>query len=387
MSVIYEALNKFKKPAGNKKKFSTSQGNVIIFEDLLKKNAFSIFFLLMLVVFAVAGGLYYLYQYDVIPAGTGSLAPKIHRVTNDSLLDQSTGSQSIKSASVPDMEEPKVAGAEEFVIEHISMKETPEEPSSFPAEITVDENKRLVATASTIPQETVKKGKGVPAIIHTQFKKTAGDKRQNVQTVLVVEDMIVAQSSVATSPEVKSISESGQQVRQSGGNSVDINRYNSSHPKKISNRIPHSANKETVATTVVNTQTQLQKNMVKNNKTDFNPAIQNLNRKLQESIMQQDFTTGSEIIKKLENFLGADSAYILKLKAYFYLQNNKIEQAHQLLSRIMDDNETDLEAGLNMIVVLVQQGRLKAAQSQVDFLLNHYPGNQTLLQFKQQIGN
>ncbi len=382
MSVIYDVLNKIKKPVDKKQELSISHGNVLIFEDLFKKNALLVSILLVLVISVVVGCLYYLYQFETASSGVISIGPINHNTAEETFSTQSAEEELTKPAAAPVLEEP-----EEFVVAHIAAGTIPEEPTNFPAKVAVEGDSQKLAADISSQKATVKTVNKIPAVIRSQVEKTAGGQRQEVHPVLTVEQKMAMQSRPAIIPEAKSVSEV---VSQPGRSKLSLGSTGDQVLpvfKKISSKMRPSTLTETVSTVAVNSKKPQQKFATRNAKNDFNPTIQNLNRELRQSIERHDFAMGTEILEKLETLLGTDSNYILKLKAYFYLQNNKIDQAQKLLNRVLENNETDLEAGLNMIVVLVQQGELKKAQRQVSYLLNYYPGNQVLLHFKQQIGN
>ncbi len=387
MSVIYDALIKRKNTGDKKPEPAVSRGNVLIFDDLLKKNAIPTLLLFMLIVFAVAGGLYYLYQYEAIPHKITAATPADPEV----VAAQSIANESVESNSAPTTEGQQENGAEDtedIVVAHISTTEIPEEPTGFPEKVvTGKENNLRADTKISSRKASLETIKNSPVVMAVEDETAAENRRSETQPVLVVAPKTVTRSATMIDPEIKGISRPARQVLQPKSDPANINRNVTPASREISNKILPSAATETAPVAAVKARKQQPKSLSGNDKKNFNPAIQTLNRELQQSIAQHDFAAGHEILKKLEGFLGADSIYILKLKAYFHLQNNQFESAHRILVRVLENDVTDLEAGLNMIVVLVQRGEIKAAQRQIDFLLNYYPENQSLLHFKQQTGN
>lgn len=388
MSVIYDALIKRKKNGDKKRESVASQGNVLIFDDLIKKNAVPTLLAFVLVVFAVVGGLYYLYQYDVIPHKIAPALPADHTLLADPVAAQSVADEATESDLVTITKGQQAPAAENIVVAHISTAEIPEEPINFPKEVVTVEENRLRADA-VVPKRkaAVETVKNRSVVIEDLAETEVAGHRQEVQSVLIVAPKAGPRPATNINSEIKNTSEPGLQNLQPASGSVNISRNVLPSPKQVANKTLPFSSTEKVSGVAVTPRRQQQKIVPENDKHDFNPAIQNLNRELQQSLERHDFAAGHEIIKKLEGFLGDDSTYILKLKAYFYLRNNQFELAHRLLVRVLENDETDLEAGLNMIVVLVHQGEIKAAQRQNNFLLNYYPDNPSLLLFKQQIGN
>ncbi|NOX24717.1 MAG: tetratricopeptide repeat protein, partial [Deltaproteobacteria bacterium] len=114
--------------------------------------------------------------------------------------------------------------------------------------------------------------------------------------------------------------------------------------------------------------------------------IPRLNNDFKAAVAARNYTKSSGIIIRIARLLGPKTIYVRKLQAFLYLRENKPAKAGGILRSILREDSTDLEAGLNMIVVLIKTGKVKAARQRARQLLDYYPGNRTLLHFKQQLG-
>jgi hypothetical protein len=343
MSVIYDALKKLKKSEEGKRQQtpleSTPNANVIIFDDLLKKHAVTTYTILGLMTLAIGGLLYFLNQYEVV-----SPPPALQQITTPqpSMNPEGT-SDTEKNQDEPDL-----------VVAHIKL--APATDASVAPEVEEDASEILFTQDTTTPPVSpqVDQVTFSPAQSpHTNEEAGGGDVANDVE---VASDAVYRPEGNASkrpfTPEMNS-SEPQQHMR------APIHQVAA---------VPKPKTKPSQAT-------------------DFSPVIHTLNDELQRSILLGDFETGAEIITELEQLLGADSDYILNLKAYFYIQSNDLEKAHAILAEVLDVNERELDAGLNMIVVLCRQGELQLARLQIEQLLEYYPANPILIQFKQQLGN
>lgn len=342
MSVIYDALKKLKKSEEGKRQQmppeSTSDANVIIFDDLLKKHAVTTYTILGLLTLTIGGLLYSLYQYEVV-----SPPPVQQQI--------STPQPSMNPEGTSDTEENQ--DDPELVVAHIKLDSTPDASAAPEDE---EEASEILFTPDTTTPPASSEGKQV------EFSP--------VQSPQTGED--AGGGDVANDVEFASDA-----VYQPEGNTNKrpfTPEINSSEPQQ---QIKHPVHQAAVP----------KPKTKPSQSTDFSPVIHTLNDELQRSILLGDFETGAEIITELEQLLGAESDYILNLKAYFYIQNNDLEKAHAILTEVLNDNERELDAGLNMIVVLCRQGELQSARIQIEELLGYYPANSALLQFKQQLGN
>ncbi len=339
MSVIYDALNKLKKSKEGQRKQANpghhSDSNVIIFDDLLKKHAVTTYTIIISLSITIGYLLYLFSQADVVPVRSYQSKVSYQKLP---------ASPEEVSANI------KATETTEIAVVHIKLDPIPTEPDEFPPE----EPATTTAFTSAKPRA----------------KETPAETKQPVNT--------------PPSRRAQHLNIPPPLTEPSRRTKVDffVPERNSQAPffsQPVPTPPPQTQNPAPKELQPRGTKTI-------RNITDFSPVIHRLNEELHQSIRLHDLESSREILQELENLLGPDSYYILNLTAYFHIQNNDLDEAQKVLTLILQKNDTDLDAGLNMIVVLCRQGKLKPASRRINTLLDYYPANPTLLHFKQQLG-
>jgi hypothetical protein len=80
-------------------------------------------------------------------------------------------------------------------------------------------------------------------------------------------------------------------------------------------------------------------------------------------------------MKALIELKGADSDFVIKLKAFQLVKAGAYSQAETLLRKLLAVNETDLEAGYNLAVIELKTGRSAQARKRLLQLREFYPGD------------
>jgi hypothetical protein len=79
------------------------------------------------------------------------------------------------------------------------------------------------------------------------------------------------------------------------------------------------------------------------------------------------------LFAELEKLKGRDHLFVLKLKAYWMIQQGRPDQARTLLSNVLIQRPDDCEAGLNMAVVDIMEGYHSRARERLERLQQLYP--------------
>lgn len=349
MSVIYNALNKLKKSKEGLRKQANpdhrSDSNVIIFDDLLKKHAVTTYTIIILLAIAMVYLLYIFSQANVVPATRSPQSKISYQKLPASPEEVSADIRAEKTA--------------EIAVVHIKLDPVPTEPDEFPQEepaTTAFAFTSAKPSAKEAPTETEQPVYATP-IIRTQHLNIPPSPLTEPAKQTKVDFFV---------PEGNSHTASFPHPTLTPATPLNV------PPPQTQNQAARELHPRTTKTI--------------RHSTDFSPVIHSLNEELRQSIRLHDFESGREILQELENLLGKDSYYILNLTAYFHIQNNDLDEAREILDQILQQDATDLDAGLNMIVVLCRQGKLKPASRRINALLDYYPANPTLLHFKQQLG-
>ena len=105
-----------------------------------------------------------------------------------------------------------------------------------------------------------------------------------------------------------------------------------------------------------------------------------------EAILTKDNTRIETIINELALLKGERSDYVIKLKAFWRMKRGDYGPAYSLLNSLLQKNENDLEAGINMAVLEIKMNRLDQAGKRLERLRALYQDNALILSLLQKIG-
>jgi hypothetical protein len=106
----------------------------------------------------------------------------------------------------------------------------------------------------------------------------------------------------------------------------------------------------------------------------------------QEAMLTKDNGRVETIIDELASLKGERSDYIIKLKAFWRMKQGDYGPACSLLNSLLQKNENDLEAGINMAVIEIKTHRLDQAGKRLERLRDIYQDNVSILSLLQKIG-
>jgi hypothetical protein len=97
--------------------------------------------------------------------------------------------------------------------------------------------------------------------------------------------------------------------------------------------------------------------------------------KIQRAMLSEDNTQVETLIDELVSIKGEKNVYISKLKAYWHLRQEDYEAAATVLNSVLQKNENDFEAGVNMAVLEIRTHQLDQARSRLQRLRQVYQDN------------
>jgi cytoskeletal protein RodZ len=97
--------------------------------------------------------------------------------------------------------------------------------------------------------------------------------------------------------------------------------------------------------------------------------------RIRTAVSRGDDAAADQLLADLVSMLGPDHKYILNLKAFRAMRRGDDERAAVLLSRVLNRNRQDLDAGLNMAVLEMRTGRTAEAEQRLLLLEEKYPDN------------
>ncbi len=97
--------------------------------------------------------------------------------------------------------------------------------------------------------------------------------------------------------------------------------------------------------------------------------------KIKKSIRYGAAVDTEKLLDQLAVLKGTDDRFVLKLRAYWSLQNNDYESAASYLTSVLEKNSEDLEAGINMAIIDINNHRPQMARNRLQELEKIYPDN------------
>jgi Tetratricopeptide repeat len=86
----------------------------------------------------------------------------------------------------------------------------------------------------------------------------------------------------------------------------------------------------------------------------------------------------SRLMAELEKAQGPDSLFLIRLKAYWQIQQNHLEKARGLLEQVLAQKPDDKESGVNLAVVDMRAGRTESARRRLERLQHLYPEDEEI---------
>ncbi len=392
MSVIYDALKKIKQTKEPDETVdltsSPGKGNVLVFNKLLTRHIFVSVVILTVLIAFIGGALVYIY-YDEIAADrtAESALPKTsQRPAASTSLNVETKRQIVTapvSSSAPAGGGQSAKAGGNIVVSHIAPGQIPAEPSALSitnrvnAESVSTNDNQFTHSASSltnfkIPKSAIEQhleAKPKSAAAHGQRMRPAADK----PTIIGKQIIPVLNKGNMPAGRPGTTNHESPLIRPAGDAAAVSRSVSGSGTIKASPRsVPASAGRE--------------KDISHSSEQKISQQhIKDLTQAFQVAVANHNYTGAGKVISRLGSLLGSEATYIKNLQAFLYLQKKEPARAKDILSSILRRDATDLEAGLNMIVVLVKEGDMKAARRRTTQLLDYYPDNQTLLHFKQQL--
>jgi len=115
-------------------------------------------------------------------------------------------------------------------------------------------------------------------------------------------------------------------------------------------------------------------------------GIARLVSKAERSIDSGDFELANTLIGELELLKGKENSYVMKLRAVLYMRQGDLKSAASLLNTVLERDQDDLEAGINMAVIEIKTNRLDEAHKRLAALSEVYQANTTIPELIRKIG-
>lgn len=97
--------------------------------------------------------------------------------------------------------------------------------------------------------------------------------------------------------------------------------------------------------------------------------------RIEKSMKDGDMDDAKALIDQLTQFKGEESSYLLKLRAVWHMRQRDYASAASLLTRVLEKEKDDLEAGINMAIIEIRTHRLDEARKRLAGLREIYQAN------------
>lgn len=113
--------------------------------------------------------------------------------------------------------------------------------------------------------------------------------------------------------------------------------------------------------------------------------ITSLVARLERLLSAGEFAESKEIIDRLGALKGHEDSYVLKLRSYWHIRQGEFAYAEPLLAMVLEKNQDDLEAGINMAIVEMHGDKARAARNRLIHLKNIYDADTVIPELLKQI--
>lgn len=108
--------------------------------------------------------------------------------------------------------------------------------------------------------------------------------------------------------------------------------------------------------------------------------------RIEKSMKEGDMDDAKALIDQLTQFKGEESSYLLKLRAVWHMRQRDYASAASLLTRVLEKEKDDLEAGINMAIVEIKTHRLDEARKRLVGLREIYQANSLIPELIRETG-
>jgi len=111
---------------------------------------------------------------------------------------------------------------------------------------------------------------------------------------------------------------------------------------------------------------------------DRSARVSLLVARLEQAMRAENRGEVKDLLEKLEKLKGEKSDYVMRVKAFWYLKEGRYDLARSLLHQLINKNENDLEAGINMAVLDIKTNHVEAARNRLRKLRESHEDNTTI---------
>ena len=110
-----------------------------------------------------------------------------------------------------------------------------------------------------------------------------------------------------------------------------------------------------------------------------NTRIGNLIKKIHKSMRIDNSNAQTDLLlDQLALLKGKNDCYVLKMRAFCFMNRGDLDSAASLLNRVLQENESDLEAGINMAIIEIKNSQMNKAKNRLYRLRDNNPYDTTI---------
>ncbi|MFZ0447944.1 MAG: tetratricopeptide repeat protein, partial [Desulfatiglandaceae bacterium] len=98
---------------------------------------------------------------------------------------------------------------------------------------------------------------------------------------------------------------------------------------------------------------------------DRSAEVSRLVARIQEGMRGGDKAMVVDLLGKLESIKGPGNDYVMRLRAFWFLKQGKYDAARRLLKALLEKDDNDIEAGVNMAILDIKTNHVQMARKRL----------------------
>lgn len=124
---------------------------------------------------------------------------------------------------------------------------------------------------------------------------------------------------------------------------------------------------------------------IERNSADYFMAVKNKVISIKQALNFKSFKEADVRLNQLETLSGPESVIFQRMQAYVALKNSNYQDAMMGYKKLLNQKPDDLEANMNLVIVLSELGEKQTAKQQLHRLDNMYPESEQVRLYKKMI--
>jgi hypothetical protein len=113
--------------------------------------------------------------------------------------------------------------------------------------------------------------------------------------------------------------------------------------------------------------------------------ITSLIAQLERFLAAGELIRSKALIDRLAELKGDEDSYVLKLRSYWHMRQGEFGAAEPLLAMVLERDQEDLDAGINMAIVEINGNKVPAARKRLINLKTIYDADTVIPELLRQI--